>query len=156
MLKDYPVVVDVVVRWGDMDSLGHVNNIVYLQYFETARIEYLVRLGMDPPGPTWQESGLIIATVSCRFVAPVTYPDTLSVGARISSLGEDRVIMEHAAMSRKLGRLAAEGDVLIVSYDYVAGRRAPLAADTREAIIALEGRELPRLTGRGRRTATTE
>lgn len=156
MLKDYPVVVDVAVRWGDMDSLGHVNNIVYLQYFETARIEYLVRLGMEPPGPEWQESGLIIAAISCRFLAPVTYPDTLSVGARISSVGEDRLTMEHAAVSRKLGRLAAEGDAVIVSYDYVAGKRTPLSTDILEAMTALEGRELPRLAGRGKTAASTD
>jgi len=39
VIDGYPVVTEVVVRWGDMDLLGHVNNIMYLQYFETARIE---------------------------------------------------------------------------------------------------------------------
>jgi len=146
MLRDYPVVVDIVVRWGDQDYLGHVNNIIYLQYFETARIEYLMRLGIDPPGPTWQESGFIIKSVSCRFAAPVTFPDTLSVGARIASIGDDRVIMEHAAHSQKLGRLAAEGDAVIVSYDYAACARRPLPPETLAAITALEGRDLPRLT----------
>ena len=148
MLKGYPVMMDAVVRWGDMDALGHVNNIVYLQYFETVRIEYLVRLGIDPPGPAWREFGLIIAANSCRFAAPVTYPDTLSLGARVSALGEDRLIMEHVAASQKLGRVAAEGDAVVVSYDYVAGRRIALPPDIREAIVALEGRELPSLPGR--------
>lgn len=148
MLGNYPVVVEVAVRWGDMDSLGHVNNIVYLQYFEIARIEYLMRLGIDPPGPAWQDSGFIIASVSCRFVAPVTYPDTLSVGARISSIGEDRIIMEHSAISQKLGRAAAEGEAVIVSYDYVAKRKTSLPENAREAITILEGREIPRFVGR--------
>ncbi|NLV71093.1 MAG: acyl-CoA thioesterase [Actinobacteria bacterium] len=152
MLTDYPVVVDIVVRWGDMDSLGHVNNILYLQYFETARIDYLMRLGMDPPGPSWQESGLIIKSVTCRFVAPVKFPDTLSVGARVASIGDDRLIMEHAAYSQRMGSLAAEGDAVIVSYDYVNCRRRPLSTDTLGAINALEGRELPRLTKPGRTT----
>jgi len=147
MLNDYPVVVDVVVRWGDMDSLGHVNNIVYLQYFETARIEYLMRLGMEPPGPAWRESGLIIAAVSCRFLAPVTFPDTLEVGARIASLGNDRITMEHVAVSQKLGKAAAAGDAVIVSYDYAAGRRIALPEDIRDAVLALERREVPILPG---------
>jgi acyl-CoA thioester hydrolase len=145
MLEDYPVVVDIAVRWGDMDSLGHVNNIIYLQYFETARIEYLMRLGMERPGPAWQESGLIMASNNCRYLVPVTHPDTLSVGARVLAIGEDSVKMHHAAFSQKLGRMAAEGEAMIVSYDYVAGRRAPLSAEIRGAIITLEGRELPSL-----------
>jgi acyl-CoA thioester hydrolase len=148
MLEDYPVVVDIAVRWGDMDSLGHVNNIIYLQYFETARIEYLMRLGMERPGPAWQKFGLIMASNNCRYLVPVTHPDTLSVGARMLAIGEDRVKMHHAAFSHKLGRLAAEGEAMIVSYDYVAGRRTALPADIREAITTLEGRELPGLPAR--------
>ena len=145
MLKDYPLVTEVVVRWGDMDLLGHVNNILYLQYFETARIEYMIRMGMDTPGPSWREYGLILAASSCRFKAPVTFPDTLSVGARVVAIGEDRMRLEHAAFSHKLGKIAAQGDALLVSYDYVAGRRAPLHSDLRDAILAIEGRELPSL-----------
>ncbi len=156
MLKGYPVVVDVVVRWGDMDSLGHVNNTLYLQYFETARIEYLVRLGMEPPGPAWQESGLIIASVSCRFMAPVTYPDALAVGVRVSAMGTDRVIMEHRAVSQKMGKVAAEGDAVVFSYDYVGGRRTVLPAGIRESIVALEGRDLPSPPRRARPSQSSQ
>jgi acyl-CoA thioester hydrolase len=145
VLKDYPVVVDVVVRWGDMDALGHVNNILYLQYFETARIEYLMRLGMEAPGPTWREYGLILASIACRFRLPVTYPDTLVVGTRVAAMGDDRLLMQHAAFSRKLGKIATEGDADVVSYNYVAGRRASLHSDLREAVLALEQREIPPL-----------
>lgn len=143
MLSDYPVVTDVVVRWGDMDKLGHVNNIIYLQYFEIVRIEYLMRLGMPAPGPEWREHGGIIKSVSCRFLAPVTYPDTLSVGARITHLGDDRAIMDHVAVSRQTGQVAATGDAVIVGYDYVNLRKNAFTPETRAAILALEGRELP-------------
>jgi len=145
VLKDYPVMVDVVVRWGDMDALDHVNHTLYLQYFETARVEYLVRLGLEAPGPKWQEYGLILASVACRYKVPVTYPDTLAIGARVAALGEDRVLMEHAAFSHKLGKVAAEGDAMVVSYDYVAGRRTSLRSDLRDAVLALEKREIPAL-----------
>lgn len=156
MLSDYPVVAEVVVRWGEMDSLGHVNNIMYLQYFEVARIAYLERLGLEPPGPCWGERGLIIATVSCRFKAPVTYPDTLRVGARVSALGGDRFVMEHIAWSQKLACVAASGDAEVVSYDYVLGRRAPLPEEWHQAIVDLEGREPPVLSPRARRSKGPE
>lgn len=143
MLEDYPVVTDIVVRWGDMDSLGHVNNILYLQYFETARIEYLLHLGLPAPGPGWRENGVIIKSVSCRFLAPVTFPDTLSVGARITHLGPDRAVMDHVAVSQKSGEVAAGGDAVLVGYDYVNLRKNTFAPGVREAILALEGRELP-------------
>jgi acyl-CoA thioester hydrolase len=140
LLKDYPVVVEVVVRWGDMDLLGHVNNIVYLQY-----IEYLMRMGMEPPGPAWREYGLILAATSCRFKAPVSFPDTLSIGARVAALEGERLLMEHAAYSHQLDKAVTTGDAVLVSYDYVAGRRTSLHPGLRDAVLALEGRELPPL-----------
>ena len=44
-LAGVPVVIDQVVDWGDMDSFGHVNNVVYFRYFENARVEYFQRIG---------------------------------------------------------------------------------------------------------------
>jgi acyl-CoA thioester hydrolase len=143
MLEDYPVIVEIPVRWGDQDALAHVNHIKYLQYFETVRIEYLARLGMEPPGPTWRENGAILGSVSCKYLAPVTYPDTLHVGARVVAMGTDRMTMEHAACSESLGKLAARGNAHIVWYDYVAGCRRAIPSEIREAVVALEGQEPP-------------
>jgi acyl-CoA thioester hydrolase len=143
MLSAYPVVVDVVVAWGSMDSLGHVNNAVFFQYFETARVAYLSRVGIDFADLGSSEHGVILGATSCRFRAPVTFPDTLAVGVRVSALGERRIIMEHAAVSHKLGTVVAEGDAMVVPYDYVAGRPTSLPADHRAAIVALEGHEPP-------------
>ncbi len=126
MLSPYPVIVDVVVRWADMDALGHVNSTAYFEYFETVRITYLER------------------------------SDILSVGARVSALGDDRFLMECEARSQELGKTVADGDTLVVSYDYVAGRRVPLRADYRSAILALEERELPPVPRRGGRARSTE
>ena len=143
MLKGYPVVIEVPVRWGDMDLLGHVNNIMYLQYFETVRIEYMVRAGLGPPGSAWREHGFIVASLNCYYRAPVTYPETVSAAARVSALGDDRMVIEHAIFSPKLDKVAAEGDALLVSYEYASGRRIPIPQSFKNAILALEGRDLP-------------
>ena len=143
MLEGYPVVTDVVVRWGDLDLLGHVNNIKYLQYFETARIEYLMKAGLEAPGSAWREFGFVLASVDCRFRAPVTFPDTLSVGARVSALGKDRMVVQHAVRSHKLNKLAANGNAVLVAYDFAAGRPVSISPSLKERISGLEGKELP-------------
>jgi acyl-CoA thioester hydrolase len=151
MMKDYPVVVDIDVRWGDMDALVHVNNIVYFEYFQLARGAYLQRIGMPPAGPAWHDFGWIIGANCCRYKVPVTFPDTLSVGARVGALSEDRMLMEYRAVSRKLDKIAAEGEALVFAYDFGAGRKARIRDEVREAILALEGRTLPRVPrGAGR------
>jgi acyl-CoA thioester hydrolase len=144
MLENYPVTVDIPVRWADIDSLGHVNNVVYHRYFEIARIAYLERLGLQPPGLDWGEQGLIIASVSCCFKAPVTYPDTLTVGSRVTAIEEDRLIIDNTAVSQKLGRVVAVGDAEMVCYDYVEGHRSAMPEDWRRRIAKLEGHELSR------------
>ncbi len=142
MLDEFPVTVDVAVRWADQDALGHVNHTRYLRYFEIARIAYLERIGMDPPGATWQEFGIIVASLNCRFLAPITYPDTLSVGARIVGMSADRCTIEHLAVSKTLGKPAARGTAVLVAYDYAAKRRRPWPPDIVQKIVCLEDREL--------------
>ena len=137
-LEAFPVVVEIPVAWGDMDAFAHVNNTVYLRWFESARIAYFERidaLGVkDATG-----IGPILAATSCRFRIPLTHPDTVLAGARVGadSLGTDRFTMAYAVWSRGHGKLAAEGDGRIVTFDYGAGTKAPLPDVLRQRILAL-------------------
>jgi acyl-CoA thioester hydrolase len=151
MTNDYPVVVDIAVRWGDMNARVHVDEIVYFQYFEIARVAYLDRIGMPTPGPAWRDFGWVLGSTCCRYEAPVTYPDTLAVGTRVGALSEDRALMEYRVVSHRLGAVVTEGDALLVAYDFDAGRVMHIPDRIREAILRLEGRELPRVPrGAGR------
>jgi len=137
LLRGFPLVIEIPVAWGDMDSLRHVNNTVYFRYFESARMAYFERVGfwehMDETGV-----GPILATAQCRFRLPLTYPDTVSVGARAEALGADRFMMKYVVVSHRHARSAAEGEGLIVSYDYRALTKAPLPEVIRRRIEALE------------------
>jgi acyl-CoA thioester hydrolase len=137
VLAGYPVVVEGPVGWGEMDAFGHLNNIVYFRYFETARIAYFERLDVpaflqrDPVGP-------ILAETTCRFRAALSYPDRVSIGARVASVGEDRFVMRYAVFSHRLGRLAAEGEGTLVCFDYRQNRKAAVPEKLRAHIAALE------------------
>ncbi len=123
LLADYPTVIQIPVAWGDMDAFGHVNNTVYLRYFESARIAYFEALGtMETMAATG--IGPILAETSCRFKLPLNYPDTVAAGARVTELAAERFLMHHRVVSHRHGRVAAEGDGRIVSYDYNAKTKA--------------------------------
>lgn len=156
MLSAFPVVTDIVVRWHEMDALGIVNNAVYYHYFETARIQYHEALGLPAPTQRSEDEGVILASNSCRYRTPVTYPDTLSIGSRVTSVGDDHFTMEYAAYSNKLEKIVAEGEALVVMYNYVEKRPAMLSPWLREAIFKLEGRELPESPPRKRRSKTND
>lgn len=139
LTREFPVVIETDVRWGDMDAFNHVNNVSYLRYFESGRIAYFDALeladffGLDGIGP-------ILAETSCRYKFPLTYPDRVSVGVRSEQLGEDRFTQQYVLVSHRHGRIAATGDGIIVTFDYSANRKAPIPDRVRERIEALEGR----------------
>ena len=129
------------IRWGDMDAMGHVNNTVYLRYFESARIAYFERVGfLDEMALSG--IGPILASTRCRFRLPLTYPDRVAVGASVSEIEADRFLMLYRIVSESKGALAAEGDGLIVAYDYREKRKAGLPARVRERIEDLEKKKL--------------
>ena len=138
LLAGFPVTVDIPVAWGEMDAFGHVNNVVYFRYFETARIAYMRALGEEFA----QNSGVgpILASIGCRFKFPLTFPDTVRVGARVTELGADRFTTLHRIVSLRHGRIAAEGEGVVVTYDYATGKKAPMPDALRRAIAALEAR----------------
>ncbi len=137
LLKDYSLILEIPVAWGDMDSFQHVNNTVYFRWFESARIAYFDKLGFDEH--TKRDGiGPILAHTQCRFRLPLTYPDTVSVGVGISELGEDRFLMKYIVISHRHQKLAAEGDSRIVCYDYKGAHKAPLPAELKRRIIELE------------------
>jgi len=136
--ESFPVSVDIPVAWGDMDAFGHVNNVMYFRYFESARVAYFDRLGiMEETRRTG--AGAILASTECRYKLPVTHPDTLSVGAKVTDMGDDRFVMIHAAFSHRHGRIAAEGQAVLVSYSYREQRKTAIPEDLRRRISEIEG-----------------
>lgn len=137
LLAHCPVVIEVPVAWGEMDAMQHLNNIVYLRYFESVRIAYFDRLG-------WMELreqtgiGPILGSIQCKFKLPLTYPDTVSVGTRIPGIEHDRFTMEYWIVSHRLQKIAAEGDGVVVSFNYRENKKAPLPEEVRRRIEQLE------------------
>lgn len=136
LLAHYPVVIEIPVAWGEMDALGHVNNIVYFRYFENGRIAYFRRVGFV--AAVNQEVGPILGSISCKFKYPITFPDTVSVGVRTLHIAEDRLVMEHCVVSHVAQRIAAQGEGVIVAYDYRAKRKTTLPVEIKQRIQALE------------------
>jgi acyl-CoA thioester hydrolase len=137
LLKAFPVVIEIPVAWGEMDALRHVNNVVYFRYFESARIAYFEKLKL---GNFMHENGIgfILGSTKCRFKAALTFPDRLLVGTRTSDVKEDRLVMQHCLVSRRLQKVAAESEAVLVSYDYRKAKKAPLPEEWRRYVQELE------------------
>src|SRR3954464_7284480 len=111
------------VRFGDLDAMRHLNNVVFLRYFETARIAYLRQLvpAHDPARPELDDFGLIFAECHIHYRSPVHFDEEVQVGCTIADVRRSSF---RVAFEMRVGeRVAAEGYGVLVGFDY-AGRRA--------------------------------
>ena len=137
-LKEYTVVETVKVRWSEMDFFGHVNNNIYFRYFEIARFKYYEKIGiMDMR--TDRGIGPIMKKSSCEYLHPLTYPDVIHSGVRVTRIGTTSFTMVFSVFSERAGAAAA-GETVLVMYDYKRGEKTAIPDDVRKAIIDLEGR----------------
>jgi len=133
MLKGYRFVHEVCVRFADLDALGHVNNAVYLTYFESARIAWWLevtgRSGLDA-------LDMILARAEVDYRSPLLWRERLRVGVRCVSLGRSSLTLELRAVEPESERLVAEGRKVCVLFDYAAGRKRVIPEELRACLRA--------------------
>jgi acyl-CoA thioester hydrolase len=156
LAKGYRVQLPIRVWWGDMDAMAHVNNAMYIKYVEHARVEYMATIGVSLAPPTSAagmahserqaaldvpEPSLIVASLSCRFRRPLTYPDVVTVGSKLAALDAERgdFDLEHVIWSREQRAIVATAVSGLVAYDYVAGKRMAFPDIWKDRIRSAEG-----------------
>jgi acyl-CoA thioester hydrolase len=137
-LGRWPVAIELPVQWGDMDSFGHVNNVAYLRWFESARIRYFERAGLLERMRD-ERVGPILARSTIDYRIALEYPDQVRVEATALKLGNTSLTLGIRLSSRQRGAVAAEGENVIVLVDYKTGAKVPLWDELRARIAALEG-----------------
>ena len=132
-LTQFPIVYEQKVAWGDMDAFGHVNNVMYYRYIESARIEYFDRLNVFD-----QDVLTVVASSQCKYLKPVFYPDVLHIGARVEEMRNSAIRMHYVLFSQKQQKIVADGEAVIVFVDKVAMKKALIPQQLRKIIIDLE------------------
>jgi len=86
---DYGVFYPISTRWSDNDIYGHVNNVTYYSYFDTAANRYLIEEG----GLDIADAGIVgyVVNSGCEYHAPIAYPDAIEAGLRVDRLGNSSV-----------------------------------------------------------------
>ena len=131
--RDEHVSVEIPVAWGEMDAFGHVNNAVFLRWFETARIAWLDRVRF--PGQNGK-TGPALRTASVEYLRQVKYPDTVRVVVRPTKIGRTSVTLGYEATSFAHKAVVAVGETTVVFVDYEAGKSLEIPGDARARIAA--------------------
>lgn len=123
----------IVVRWGDMDAMGHLNNAKYFTYCESARMSYFAAIRMMEHREH-ELQGPVLAAAHLNFRRQVRYPAELEVRTWTAEIGRSSFRMEYEIADRASGERVADGHGVVVWLDYGTGRPAPLPEGLSEAI----------------------
>lgn len=137
LLKDFVFVSKMKIEWGDMDAFEHVNNIEYFKYFQITRINYFNNIKSDHYMKDMSLSS-ILASTEAKYIYPLKYPDTISIGARVYKIAKQHLYMQYCIVSNKNKRVAAVGRAKIVIFDYYKNTKTDLPNIMRKKIIAFE------------------
>jgi acyl-CoA thioester hydrolase len=118
-------------RWADNDVYGHVNNVVYYAFFDTAVNRFLMEhAGLDPTcSPV---IGLVVET-RCAFFAPIAFPETVEVGIAVAHIGRSSIRYEIGVFAEGSAESAAHGHFVHVYVDAETRRPVELPAQMRAA-----------------------
>jgi acyl-CoA thioester hydrolase len=122
----------IATRWADNDVYGHVNNVVYYSWFDTAVNRFLIEAGVLDLA-TSPLIG-IVAETGCRYHTPITYPEPVTIGFRVARIGSSSVRYELAAFRADDEAAAAEGYFVHVYVDRATMRPVPIPPEARAAM----------------------
>ena len=125
----WPVQTTIPIQWGEMDAFNHVNNVVYIRWCETARIELFRKIWGDR-GINMKEIlegngiGPILANFNVNYKIPISYPDNVIVQTRVAQIGNTSFNVEHQVFTEKMGNsVVAEASSVVVMLNYKTGEK---------------------------------
>lgn len=134
--SSYPVFRQIGTRWSDNDVYGHVNNVIYYSWFDTAVNAHLIESGaLDIHAG--QTIGLVIET-QCNYFAPLAFPQTVEAGIRVAHMGSSSVRYEIGLFAQGEARSAAAGHFVHVYVDSETRRPVPLPPQLRSVLAFLQ------------------
>jgi acyl-CoA thioester hydrolase len=124
------------IRFADIDAFGHVNNAIYLTYFEIARSVYwkeIIRWD-------WSEMGIIVRKSEIEYLKPVRLGDEVFAYVRTSRIGHSSFDVEYILVKKANGKeeVCTTGLTTCVSYDYISNKPSPIPAYQKNKMQAFE------------------
>ncbi len=119
-------------RWSDNDVYGHVNNVIYYSYFDTAANRYLIEEG----GLDISDGEIVGFVVSsgCEYHAPITYPEPIEAGLRVEKLGNSSVRYGIGIFKQGVEDAVAHGHFVHVFVNRKANKSVSIPENLREAL----------------------
>jgi acyl-CoA thioester hydrolase len=135
-LADYKYKTLIPIRFSDMDAFGHVNNAVYLTYFEIARSNYWREIAQW----NWDETGIILGRSEINYLKPITRHDQIACYVRTTRIGNSSFDVMHVLVKLTTNgeEICTTGKTVCISYDYGANKSVRIPVNERARMIAYD------------------
>lgn len=124
------------IRWGDMDAFGHVNNVQFFRYLESARVAYA--LAVIASEVRSQGENIILADIDCAFRRQLVWPGEVEIYTRTRRVGRTSLGLEQVICTADTHEVVATSGTVLVWFDFSAQRPAPLPAAVRRRLADYE------------------
>jgi acyl-CoA thioester hydrolase len=135
--QEFPYYQEIEVRYADLDTLQHVNNVTIMQYVENARIGYYQAAGIWD-GQIRQGFGMVVASVKIDFLFSIMFGDPVRVGIKTSRIGGKSISFRFQVENSQSGQVFARGEVVMVSFDQKDQKSMPVSQEWREKLASFE------------------
>jgi len=132
-LSDYTYKTPIATRFSDIDAVGHVNNAIYLTYFEEARLKYW----REAIHWDWSDAGVIVGRSEVNYLKPIMLHDQIVCYVRTTRIGDSSFDIMHVLVRlTELGEeICTTGKTVCISYDYKANKSVPIPHAERTRMI---------------------
>ncbi len=133
---DFNFFTSVSTRWGDADMLGHINNVIFVRYLESGRLDYLDRvLGLKFKQPLAQ--GILVADMKVSYLSQAHHPTNFQVATRVSRIGNTSFDVL-ANIYNENGTAVVASKAVCVWFDFVQNQKQSVPLAVRDAMFDLE------------------
>ncbi len=131
---------DVQIRFNDIDSLGHVNNAVYMEFFDLGKARYFTAANNGPVD--WRTANIVVANVNCNYLAPIYFNEQIAVQTQTTYVHDRSVKLLQQLINKDTGEVKCQCEVIMVGFDVKQGISAPISSEWKERLSTFEGRNL--------------
>ena len=131
----YNTVIKINIDWADLDLFGHVNNVVFFKYIQTARVNYCELIGLTSLDDA-DKLSFMVASSQCRFKKPLYYPGHIHVKVRVDWIKNSSFQLDYLILKNE--ELIAEGTDILVVFDHVNKTKMSMPDDMRARVAEIE------------------
>jgi len=136
--NDFPVKLRLRIDWSELDYFGHVNNVSFFKYIQSARVNYWDNIGLTK-FHIETNKGPLLASCKCDFKQVLHYPGDITIISRVDFIKNTSFSICHRILNNK-GEIAAEAQDIMVMFDFEKNEKIPFPIELKTKIEKLEGK----------------